>query len=242
MGFLEVGVGSARVIFTDRHGGVSAPPYDTANLGLLTGDDPACVAENRRRAGDAIGGSAGDPERWFRMRQVHGAEVVVAERSSVGVPDADAVVAAEVGRPLVVLTADCVPLALVSADGIAAVHVGWRGLLGGVVEAAVAALAALGAAPAVDAVIGPHIHPQRYRFGVAELAPIVDRFGPLVAAATDAGEPALDLGAGLRTALAWAGVEEVEDVDVCTAASQDHFSYRRDGVTGRQAMVVVSEP
>lgn len=241
MGFLEVPVGDARVVFTDRHGGVSEPPYDTANLGLLTDDDPEAVGENRRRVGAEIGGAAADPSGWFRMRQVHGAEVVVAERTRGGsVPDADAVVTAGAERPLVILTADCAPVALVSEGAVAAVHVGWRGLVGGVVEAAVGALRRLDDTPA-RAVIGPCIHPERYRFGDAELATVVDRLGPGVRSRTIAGDPALDLRAGVRAALATVGITNVTDVDICTASSSDHFSYRRDGTTGRQAMVVVRE-
>ncbi|HEX6311339.1 MAG TPA: polyphenol oxidase family protein [Acidimicrobiia bacterium] len=240
MGFVEVGLGAARVVFTDRHGGISAPPYDTANLGVLTDDDPAAVAENRRRVAAAVGGAAADAATWFRMRQVHGAVVVVAERAGAGVPDADAVVTARPGTPLVVLTADCAPVALVSAGALGAVHAGWRGLAAGVVEAAAAALRRLDEAP-VRAVIGPCIHPARYPFGATELALVADRLGPTVVGRTEAGEPALDLRAGVRAALAAAGVTAVDDVDLCTAASLDHFSYRRDGVTGRQAMLVVRE-
>jgi YfiH family protein len=238
MGFLEIGVGEARVLFTDRHGGVSPAPYDTANLGLLTDDLTANVEENRRRVGTEIGGSVADPLRWFRMRQVHGGAVVIAERSPGGAPDADAVVTAAPGSPLVVLTADCAPVALVSAGAVGAVHAGWRGLAAGVVEAAVGALRELDDSPA-RAVLGPYIHPERYPFGVHELALVADRLGPTVAGRTESGEPAVDLGAGVRAALASVGVTDVEDVNVCTAASPDHFSYRRDGVTGRQAMIVV---
>ena len=242
VGFLEVAVGSARVVFTDRHGGVSESPYDTANLGLLTDDDPAAVRENRRRVGAAVDGAAADPGRWFRIRQVHGRGVVVAERESgPPVPAADASVAASAGTPLVVLTADCAPVALVAGARIGAVHVGWRGLAAGVLEAAVEALGAPGGVP-VRAVLGPCIHPERYAFGEAELDRVSRRLGPSVRARTDDGEPALDLRAGVRAALAGVGVEDLADVDVCTASSPDYFSHRRDGRTGRQAMLVVREP
>jgi polyphenol oxidase len=241
MGFLEVPVGAARVVFTDRHGGVSAPPYDTANLGLLTDDVPTDVAANRRVIGAAVGGAASDPGQWFRMRQVHGANVVVAEDAGDVVPDADAAVTTEVGQPLVVLTADCAPIALVSDSAVGVVHAGWRGLAGGVIEAAAAALRTLDDAP-IRAVLGPCIHPERYAFGAAELDVVASRLGPTVRARTADGRPALDLRAGVRAALATVDVIDLADIDVCTATSRDHFSYRRDGITGRQAMIVTREP
>jgi YfiH family protein len=241
VGFLEVSAGAARIVFTDRHGGVSDAPYDTANLGLLTDDVTDRVEENRRRVGTAVGGAVAEPGGWFRMRQVHGGAVVVAERAGPGVPDADAVVTADRGRPLVVLTADCAPVALVSEHAVGAVHAGWRGLAGGVIEVAVDAQRSLDDT-SLHAVLGPCIHPERYAFGAAELDAVVSRFGDTVRGRTSEGEPALDLRAGVRAALAGVGVTDLTDVDVCTAASPDHFSYRRDGVTGRQAMIVVREP
>jgi YfiH family protein len=241
MGLVEVELDAARVLFTDRHGGVSDRPYDTANLGLLTGDDPERVRENRRRVGVMASGSARDPERWFRIRQVHGTGVVRAHsRSSGDVPEGDAAVTAKAGMPLTVLTADCAPVALVAGHAVGAVHAGWRGLVGGVVETAVAALRGLDDSP-VRAVIGPCIHPDRYAFGEGELDRVTARLGPGVRARTADGAPALDLPAAVRAALAGAGVTEVTSVDVCTAASPDHFSFRRDGPTGRQAMLVVRE-
>ena len=242
MGLLEVQLGAARVVFTDRRGGVSEPPYDTANLGLLTEDDPDRVRENRRRAGNAVGGAAADPERWFRIRQVHGTTVVTAEGVESGPAlEADAVVTASLGLPLTVLTADCAPLALVGTTAVAAVHAGWRGLVGGVIEAAAGALRDLDDGP-LQAVLGPCIHPDRYEFGEHELDAIAERLGPTVRARTSAGAPALDLRATVRTGLERAGITDLTDLDICTAASPDHFSHRRDGTTGRQAMLVVREP
>jgi YfiH family protein len=241
MGFVEVRIGATRVVFTDRNGGVSERPYDTANLGLLTDDAPERVRENRRRLGAAIGGAVADADRWFRFRQVHGASVVVADRPrGPAAPEADAAVTAAEGLPLAVLTADCAPVALVAGDAVGAVHAGWRGLVGGVVETAVDAVYRLERAP-VQAVIGPCIHPDRYAFGAADLDRIAARLGPGVRGRTGDGEPALDLRAAVRAALTKVGVTDVTDVDVCTAASPDHFSFRRDGTTGRQAMLVVRE-
>jgi copper oxidase (laccase) domain-containing protein len=92
---------------------------------------------------------------------------------------------------------------------------------------------------AVRAALGPCVHADDYEFGRADLDRMVDALGPSVEARTRHGAPALDLPEAVRCALARAGVDELTDVGICTFASPDHFSYRRDGVTGRQALVAV---
>jgi copper oxidase (laccase) domain-containing protein len=144
-----------------------------------------------------------------------------------------------------VLAADCAPIVVVGDRAVAVVHAGWQGLERGIVERAVDALRVADARAGGDAtiapraVLGPCIHPRHYEFGAADLARLVARFGSTVAATTDHGAPAFDLPAAVRVALARAGVDDLTDLDVCTASSPDHFSYRRDGVTGRQAVVAV---
>jgi polyphenol oxidase len=235
LGLIALEVDGARVAFTDRHGGVSIAPYDTANLGFATGDDPNAVTENRRRVARELG-DAPDARRWAWVRQVHGAGVV-----DVGTPggggDADALVTTGTDISLVVLAADCAPIALVAGGAVAAVHCGWRGLLAGVVDAAVRVAGERGRAP-VRAVVGPCISPRHYEFGADELEEVRRRLGPAVVGRTETGGPALDLRAGVGVALETAGVDDRTDVDVCTYASADHFSHRRDGVTGRQALIV----
>jgi polyphenol oxidase len=90
----------------------------------------------------------------------------------------------------------------------------------------------------VRAVVGPCISAEHYEFGAEELAQVTRRLGPTVAGRTETGALALDLRAGVGVALASAGVDDRTDVDVCTYASADHFSHRRDGVTGRQGLIV----
>jgi len=235
LGFVALEVDGARVAFTDRHGGVSIAPYDTANLGFATGDDPAAVTENRRRVAHELG-DASDSRGWAWVRQVHGGRVVDVDTPGGG-GDADALVTTGTDISLVVLAADCAPIALVAGDAIAGVHCGWRGLIAGVVDAAVRLVRERGRAP-VHAVVGPCISPEHYEFGADELEQLTRRLGPAVGARTETGAPALDLRAGVGVALVSAGVDDCTDIDVCTYASVDHFSHRRDGVTGRQALIV----
>jgi len=235
LGHIALEVDGARVAFTDRHGGVSAPPYDTANLGFATGDDPNAVSENRRRAAHELG-DAPDVRGWAWVRQVHGARVVEVDAPGSG-GDADALVTAGTDVSLVVLAADCAPIALIADGVVAAVHCGWRGLVAGVLEA-VTRVVRERSRGSVRAVIGPCISPAHYEFGADELEQVRRRLGTAVEGRTESGSLALDLRAGVGAALASAGVEDRTDVDVCTYASPDYFSHRRDGVTGRQALIV----
>ena len=158
-------------------------------------------------------------------------------------PEADAAVSADSDAVLSVLTADCAPVALVAPGVVGAVHAGWRGVLAGVLEAAVAEIRQRSSGP-ITAVLGPCIHPECYEFSVADLAPIAARLGPEVAGETAYGQPALDLPVAVALALTEAGVTDITDIGVCTACSADHFSHRRDGkvhgVTGLQTMLVAA--
>jgi hypothetical protein len=176
---------------------------------------------------------------WTWLRQVHGDTVVtVTERGTEAGTKADASVTSEPGAVLAVLTADCAPVALVSPEGIVgAVHAGWRGLVAGVLERAVETARGLGATE-LSAVLGPCIHPECYEFGAADLDAVAARLGDGVRAATTDGRPALDVPTAVASALKEAGVVEFEDVDVCTACSDDYFSWRARKENARQALVV----
>ena len=240
---------------------MSAPPYASANLATHVGDDPDAVAENRRRLAADFGDAAHE---WVWLRQVHGDGVLVlgdapdrsGEARAAGAasdsggpgaapapPAADAAVTARPGVALCVQVADCAPIALVGDRAVGVVHAGWEGLERGVVARAVDALRIEDEPGAtVRAVLGPCICAGRYEFGADDLARLVERFGPSVSATTEWGTPAFDLPAAVRLELERAGVDDLVDVALCTASSPDHFSYRRDGVTGRQAVVAVLEP
>jgi YfiH family protein len=243
LAWIRLDLGEAEILFSDRTGGVSAPPFDTANAGYSRGDDPANVDENRGRIGAAMGGRASDPAKWVSLHQVHGAAVYPADRAGptfgAPAPQADASVSADPGAVLSVLTADCGPVALVAPGVVAAVHAGWRGLVAGVLDAAVAEVRERTPGP-VRAVLGPCIHPECYEFSPADLARVAARLGPEVVGETAGGRPALDVPRAIRLALTGAGVTDLTDVDVCTACSPDHFSHRRDGRTGLQTMLLAA--
>jgi len=178
---------------------------------------------------------------WCWLDQVHGATVVDGEEAARAPtpPRADAAVTAARGVPLVVMTADCLSIALASDHAVAVVHAGWKGLLAGVVEEAVVRLREAG--PSRDggvlAAIGPCARPGTYEFGRADLDRLVAGLGPTVAAQTVDGRPALDLPEAARRALDRVGVADVWDCGIDTIDSPEHFSYRREGRTGRQALV-----
>lgn len=241
-------LGTVRAWFTDRWGGVSIPPYESANLADHVGDVATDVVENRRALAVRLAAADDvvprDPKAWQWLTQVHGRDVIASEATDLAdvsvtvAPTGDGAVTALVGRPLVVMAADCAPLVLAAEGAVAVVHAGWPGLESGVIEAGVEALRARTRAP-VRAVLGPCIRPARYEFGPDLLRRIVNRLGPEVASRTATGAPALDIPAGVRAALGRVGVDRLDDVGICTAASADHFSHRRDGTTGRHGVVAV---
>jgi hypothetical protein len=154
--------------------------------------------------------------------------------------EGDGLVASSPSVGLAVLTADCASIALGSPEGVfAAVHAGWRGLTGGVVEAAAAAMRDLGATT-LYAALGPTIHPECYPFSEADLATVAARYGDGVRAVASTGQPALDLPGAVAVAFQRAGILAVPGLDACTACDHRYFSHRRQAEPERQALVVWS--
>jgi YfiH family protein len=216
--------GPYEVVFSTRTGGVSDGVYASLNLGFSSGDDRELVQENRRRL---YGAAGAHPERVSWPRQVHGARVV---RSGSRGEEADVIWTDEAGEAVMVLSADCVPVALARIGGrpaIALAHVGWRGLLAGVAPAAVAALRSRH----VAAAIGPGIGPCCYQVGEDVAGAFRKAYGPTVVR-----DSRLDLPGAVERALRSAGCVRVDRLDECTACRPErYFSHRRDeGRTGRQ--------
>jgi YfiH family protein len=221
--------GPYKVAFSTRVGGVSEGAFESLNLGLLTHDDPERVEENRRRVCDAVGA---DVVQLAMNRQAHGATVnraIAGERGREG----DGLWTNEPQLPLLKLTADCLPIALVrtkGAPGLALLHAGWRGLLEGVVGAGATALGG----GELAAAIGPGIGPCCYEVGDDVADSYRERFGTSALRRRN-----LDLWSVAERVLRDAGAASVYRVDLCTACNQGRFfSHRRDGaVTGRQGVI-----
>lgn len=213
------------VAFTDRRGGVSGPPYDTLNLGARVGDEAADVAVNRRIVGEAVGF---DADRLVLAKQVHGAAVMEVSPGDAGVMgEADVLVVRTRGPVGAILTADCVPVAVAGTEGIAIAHAGWRGLVAGAVERAIAAVGT-----PLAAWIGPSIRACCYEVGADVLDAFSERGLPV------AGPDRVDPPAAARAILDRSGVQAIAMAEVCTSTDPRYFSYRRDGTTGRQAGIV----
>ncbi|WP_376733255.1 peptidoglycan editing factor PgeF [Streptomyces broussonetiae] len=226
----------AHFAFTDRWGGVSAVPYEELNLGGAVGDDPGAVRTNRELAAKSLGLEA---DRVVWMNQVHGAEVAVVDGpwGERPVPEADAIVTTGRGLALAVLTADCVPVLLADpvAGVAAAAHAGRPGMVAGVVPAALRAMMELGAEPSrIVARTGPAVCGRCYEVPETMRAEVAG-VEPAAYAETSWGTPAVDVAAGVHAQLDRLGVCDREQSPVCTLESADHFSYRRDRVTGRLA-------
>jgi YfiH family protein len=231
-----------RRVVTTRAGGVSEAPFDSFNLGADVGDKPAAVAANRKRLAVGIG-LAQDQLVW--MQQVHGTAVAIVDRPrSEPAKATDALVSAEPGLALAVLTADCVPVLLTdpAAGVVAAVHAGRMGAKDGVARRALDAMRSVGAdVGRVEALLGPAVCGKCYEVP-AELQADVEARLPGTACRTSAGTPGLDLRAGLWGQLAEAGVARIGVDPRCTFESPELYSYRRDGKTGRIAALIWLEP
>ena len=227
--------GPYRVAFSTRLGGVSEGPFASLNLGVLTDDGPERVVANRRRLCEALGA---DPDTATMAWQVHGGVVTEARPRGVVRPGTvfercDGLWSDRRGQAMMLVTADCLPVALARVDGkpaVAILHVGWRGVVEGILEAGVRAL---GEAP-VAAAVGPGIGPCCYEVGEEVVAPFRERFGDDVVQGRK-----LDLARAADRGLRDAGAATVERFDLCTSCHPElFFSHRRDrGRTGRQGVV-----
>ncbi len=225
------------VAFTTRVGGVSGGAFESLNLGALTDDDPMNVAENRRAACEAVGA---DAETATMAWQHHGAEVRRAEPRGIVTPGTqfercDGLWSDEPGQAMMLLTADCLPVALGRDSGsggpaLSILHVGWRGLLAGIVARGAEALGE----GQLAAAVGPGIGPCCYEVGQDVADPFRAAYGEEIVV-----DGRLDLWSAAEQALRAAGCEQVERTDLCTYCHPElFFSHRRDrGRTGRQGVI-----
>ena len=231
---IQLELNGARVAFSTREGGVSQGPYESLNLGILTDDDRDKVSENRRRLAGALGL---DPGRVAMGWQVHGTDLkewsAAPEQGGyahVGadLPKVDGHTTGERELALLVLAADCLPVALAGGDKVAMLHCGWRGLAAGIIERT---LERFPEPPA--AALGPSIEACCYEVGPE----VMEAFGDIKGVTNGRH---LSLRQVAFQKLNGAGVSHIESVPLCTSCRADlFFSHRRDaGVTGRQAGII----
>jgi YfiH family protein len=215
-------------IFTDRRGGSSLAPYESLNLALHVGDDPALVADNRSR----LSANAGNVQ---FMNQVHGDSFIVVEKFNAIDPTCDALITTTPGLALAVLVADCIPLLLSSTKVVAAVHVGRKGLMSELVLSVIEQMRRLGA-ESIHAQLGASICGPCYEVP-ASMADEVLNLHPAAFALTREANPALDLPKALIAKLVSEGIT-YEASGICTLEDELYFSYRRHNITGRNAGVI----
>ncbi len=235
--------------FFGRAGGVSTGLYTSLNAGPGSNDDPAAVAQNREIIRQAMGADA-----LLSCHQIHSAEVVhVTEAWDTDRPQADAMVTTLPGFGLCILTADCTPVLFADAEAgvIGAAHAGWKGAIGGVLEATVASMTELGARPGhIHAAIGPTIGQASYEVG--------PEFRDTFLEASPASEHLFvpgkgdrfhfDLPAYCAASLAAMDIGHVANLGLDTCALEDaYFSNRRrnhrgEPDYGRNASVIVLAP
>lgn len=221
--------------FFTANGGVSTGFYQSLNCGFGSNDDPALIAENRRRVANSLGFQ---PDQMFGLRQTHSARVVTIDSTSDASidarADADALITNNSGYALAILTADCVPVLFAAPEMgvIGAAHAGWRGAVDGVLEATIAMMAKQGITPdQIEAVIGPAIQQANYQVGD-------DLRHAVLAAHDDAevffdpdqdmdGKYRFDLPGFVQSRLRKAGLDKVTDLGIDTyGESSGLFSHR----------------
>nr|WP_221235155.1 peptidoglycan editing factor PgeF [Sphingopyxis panaciterrulae] len=233
--------------FFGRRGGVSAGELASLNCGLGSGDDPALIAENRRRAADAVLPGAA----LAGVYQVHGRRCVTVDAATdlAARPEADALATRTPGILLGILTADCVPVLFADREAgvVAAAHAGWKGAIAGITDATLDAMEGLGARRgAIAAAIGPCIGRASYEVdaGFVERFVADDPANERFFAAGRPGHAMFDIAAYVAARLAAAGVTRIAigGQDTCAEAG-DYYSYRRaclrgENGYGRQVSVI----
>ena len=210
--------------FTDRRGGESLGVYESFNLGLHVGDDPAAVNSNRQKIGSA----------QF-MNQVHGDHIEVIDAVSLDIPTCDGLITKSPNVSLAVMVADCIPLLLVSQEVVGAIHVGRAGLVNRIALKAIDLMRSLGAIE-IHAILGPSICGSCYEVPFQMQQDVIADH-PRAFATTRKGTPGLDLPKALIADLVAAGVTYVAST-ICTFEDELYFSHRRQNPTGRFAGVV----
>jgi len=222
---------------TTRQGGYSGSPFAALNLAHHVEDDRAVVQQNREWLSQHLS----LPAKPLWLQQVHGVNIISHQVKSAVIPMVDGSYSKRLNEVCVVLTADCLPVLLCDQTGtsVAAVHAGWRGLAQGVIESAVQQLGIVGSE--LMAWLGPAIGAQAFEVGEAVRANFVaqDKSMGNYFVGIGGKKYKADLYGLARFRLQRLGVSAVFGGDRCTfSENADFFSYRRDGITGRQASLI----
>jgi hypothetical protein len=234
-----------KAVSTTRNGGVSLAPYNGLNLGLHVGDDTERVQQNRSLLQHEL--SLVQAPAW--LNQIHSSKVIDLKQPLTGLIDADGSYSREPGLACVIMTADCLPVLLCDKDGtqVAAVHAGWRGLAGGIIEAALDKFSV--PANEIMAWLGPAIGPTAFEVG-GEVRQQFMAVDPQAALAFTPQAKVVDGQSGSDKWLANIyllatqrlqkyGITQVYGGDHCTVNEAELFySYRREPTTGRQASLI----
>lgn len=217
--------------FYTRQGGVSTGVYASLNGGVGSRDDPAAVAENRRRMAEHLGV---EPARFLVPYQTHSPEVLIVAEAFIERPRCDALVTAAPGLGLGVTGADCGMVLFADAEAgvVAAAHAGWKGALTGVLEATLEAMETLGASRAsTAAVLGPAIAQKSYEVGADFASRFVaasSGYGRFFARSAREGHFMFDLPGFIAMRIRSAGAGSFQDLARDTYSERDCFySYRR---------------
>lgn len=235
--------------FSLRTGGVSAGPFRGLNLARNVGDDPNSVEENHRLLASWVGYEAPS---LYEVSQIHGAQIAHVDGAQTAIEfrhrEADALVTCRPGTAIGIRVADCVPIlvACPRSSAVLAIHAGWKGIVAGVVGAALSELGRVSGARASDLLcaIGPHIGPEAFEVGAEVAAALAECIPEATVVIPREPRPHVDLGRAVQAQLRRAGVaqEHIEIVGGCTFADATRFySFRRDGTeSGRHLAAIVA--
>lgn len=235
---VNLGRATYRVVFTGRKGGFSDLPYNSLNLSPYVGDCSENVSKNRHLVAGYLGF-----DDFITVNQVHGTNILeIKEKTDLKhlYFEADGIITDLINLPIGILTADCIPFILLSEKGISvAVHAGWRGLFGGILEKAVGLLKKNGAEE-IAIFGGPSIGVCCYEISGDLLKKAQELYPDAIQYIEN--KPHLNLKFIGLMVLKSLGISEknILMVDDCTSCNNDtYFSYRREGITGRQAGIVL---
>lgn len=217
------------MLFTARHGGTSTGKYSSLNLGDHVGDESADVANNRNILRKLL--SRVEP---VFMNQVHGNEVIEIVDNSQSKVTADALITRQTGLPIAVLSADCLPILIKGASIVGVIHAGRKGILNGIISNTISKMRTLGGED-LEATIGPAICGDCYEVDIQMYLDAIEIDPNL---ATKPETHSLDLKKAAAGQLDSQRVS-VNDLGICTAHNFNYFSFRRDGISGRNAGVIV---